>query len=320
MAQVRGGHLLIQGIRKRGKTELSWQRTVDRALVHRDAIAEVLLTDIVQLDRTSFEVAAQWSRSHRVYRPDHEGRYDPMLLLETVRQTGLALSHHGFGVPFGYKSVMHDVGFEMWPEAEPLGLHAATNVTIRVECENVVLRGDHLRGMTVVLAMSAHGMHFATGSGTLSWLPERTFQALRARNGGSSTASALPPAGGSPVASRFRAAADSLLVAEDPLPGRRRVLVPLDHPVYFDHPLDHVPGMLLADAAWQAASTLYPTSSIRLVECSMICPAFTELFIPAWVLLEPVGPGQIAFRVEQDDRTTASGKLRFTIASAVLNS
>lgn len=92
--------MLIQGMRKRGKTGLSWERTVDRALVHRDAIAEVLLTDIVQLDETSFEVAAQWSRSHRVYRPDRDGRHDPMLLLETVRQTGLALSHHGFGVPF----------------------------------------------------------------------------------------------------------------------------------------------------------------------------------------------------------------------------
>ena len=159
--------MLIQGTRKRGRTELSWQRTVDRALVHRNAIAEVLLTDIVQLDRTSFEVAAQWSRSHRVYRPDQDGRHDPMLLLETVRQAGLALSHFGFGVPFEFKSVMHDVGFRTWPEAEPRALHAATNVSIQVQCENVVMRGDQLRSMTVVLAMSADGVHFATGSGTL---------------------------------------------------------------------------------------------------------------------------------------------------------
>ena len=77
---------------------LSWTRTVDRALVHRDAIAEVLLTDVIQLSETEFVIGAQWPRSHRVYRPDTDGRHDPMLILETVRQTGLALSHVGFGV------------------------------------------------------------------------------------------------------------------------------------------------------------------------------------------------------------------------------
>jgi 2-oxo-3-(phosphooxy)propyl 3-oxoalkanoate synthase len=303
--------LLIQGTRKRGRTELSWQRTVDRALVHRDAIAEVLLTDIVQLDPTSFEVAAQWSRSHRVYRPDRDGRHDPMLVLETVRQTGLAVSHFGFGVPFDFKSVMHDVGFQTWPEAEPRALHAATNVTIKVQCENVVMRGDQLRSMTVVLAMSADGVHFATGSGTLSWLSERTFQALRARNGDAAPTT-MPSMPGAPMPSPHRAAADSLLVAEDPLPDRRRVLIPLGHPVYFDHPLDHVPGMLLLDAAWQATVAMHGNHRIRLVECWMTCPAFTELFGDAWVFLEPVTTDRIDFRIEQDGRATANGNLRYT--------
>jgi len=303
-------------MRKRGKTELSWERTIDRALVHRDAIAEVLLTDIVQLDETSFEVAAQWPRSHRVYRPDQDGRHDPMLLLETVRQTGLALSHQGFDVPREYKSVMHDVGFQIWPEAEPRAVRSATNVTVRVECENVVLRGDQLRSMTVVLAMSADGVHFATGSGTLSWLPERTFQALRARNGGGLSSNGAIRSVGTPAPSRHRTITDALIIAEDPLPNRRRVLVPLDHPVYFDHPLDHVPGMLLVDAAWQAATAWHPTAPLRLVECSMKCPAFTELFDDAWVFLEPATTGQIGFRIEQGGRTTAQGELRFASVAA----
>jgi len=301
--------LLIQDRRQRGKTALRWERTVDRALVHRDAISEVLLTDIRRLDRTSFDVAAQWPRSHRVYRPDPDGRHDPMMLLETVRQTGLALSHHGFGVPYGHKSVMHDVGFRIWPEREPRAVHAATNVAISVECENVVLRGDQLRSMTVLLAMSADGVQFATGSGTLSWLPERTFQALRARNGRPTLPPSVPPPL-TPLATRFRGPADALVVAEDLLPDRRRMLVPVDHPVYFDHPLDHVPGMLLIDAAWQAASATLPTGSVRLVECTMTCPAFTELFGETWISLKSITTGQIGFRVEQDDRTTAIGDLR----------
>ncbi len=308
--------MLIQGTRKRGKTGLSWDRTVDRALVHRNAIAEVLLTDIVQLDETSFEVAAQWSRSHRVYRPDADGRHDPMLLLETVRQTGLALSHFGFGVPYGYKSVMHDVGFRVWPEDEPRAVRAATNVTLTVECENVVLRGDLLRSMTVVLAMSADGRHFATGSGTLSWLTERTFGQLRARNGGRSPNPAdhplvpMSPPAVTSMPSRYRGPADALLVAGDRQPERRRILIPQDHPVYFDHPLDHVPGMLLVDAAWQAATAALPPGPTRLVECWMKCPSFTELIGETWISLEPRTGDQIGFRVEQDGRTTALGDLR----------
>jgi 2-oxo-3-(phosphooxy)propyl 3-oxoalkanoate synthase len=314
--------LLIQGTRKRGKTGLSWDRTVDRALVHRNAIAEVLLTDIVQLDETSFEVAAQWSRSHRVYRPDADGRHDPMLLLETVRQTGLALSHFGFGVPYGFKSVMHDVGFRVWPEDEPRAVHAATNVTLTVECENVVLRGDQLRSMTVVLAMSAEGRHFATGRGTLSWLTERTFGQLRARNGGRSAADPaeqplvpMSPPAVIPMPCRYRDPTDALLVAGDRQPGRRRMLVPQDHPVYFDHPLDHVPGMLLIDAAWQAATATLPPGPSRLVECWMKCPSFTELIGETWISLEPKTDNQIGFRIEQDGRTTALGDLRLASAN-----
>jgi hypothetical protein len=304
-------------MRQRGTTELSWERTVDRALVHRDAIAEVLLTDIRRLDRTSFEVAAQWPRSHRVYRPDPDGRHDPMMLLETVRQTGLALSHYGFGVPFEYKAVMQDIGFRIWPEREPRAVHAATDVAITVHCEDLALRGNQLRSMTVVLAMSADGVHFATGTGSLSWLPEHTFQALRARTAGRPAMPVTMPPALTPVASRFRAAADALIVAEDRMIDHRRILVPVDHPVYFDHPLDHVPGMLLIDAAWQAAGALLPSGLVRLVGCSMECPAFTELVGDIWIYLDTVKTGQIGFRIEQDGRTTAVGN--FQLASSAVN-
>jgi hypothetical protein len=115
------------------------------------------------------------------------------------------------------------------------------------------------------------------------------------------------------MASRFRTTADALVAAEDRTPQQRRMLVPVDHPVYFDHPLDHVPGMLLIDAAWQAASSVLPAGLARLVECSMKCPAFTELVGDTWIHLDPVGSGQIGFRIEQDGRTTATGN--FQLAS-----
>ena len=106
----------------RGDRTLHWDHTIDRNLVHRNAIAEVLLTDLLQTGENTFLIGAQWSRSHRVYRPNATGRHDPMLILESIRQSGLAVSHQGFGVGFDQQSLMRDVGFTLDPGTEPRGL------------------------------------------------------------------------------------------------------------------------------------------------------------------------------------------------------
>jgi len=74
--------------------------------------------------------------------------------------------------------------------------------------------------------------------------------------------------------------------------------------------------MLLIDAAWQAASSAFPAGQLRLVECSMKCPAFTELFGEVWIFLESVTANQIGFRIEQEGRTTAKGELRLAPIAA----
>lgn len=292
---------------------LSWTRTIDRTLVHRDAIAEVLLTDLVQLSDTGFLVAAQWPRSHRVYRPDPDGRHDPMLILETVRQTGLALSHFGFGVEFDQQSVMRDVGFDLDPETEPRALQGATNLSIAVECRNIQRRGNGLRSMTVVLHFAADGAGFAVGTGTISWLSARTYSALRARSGAQVTVEVEIPNDNrpKPSGSGYRSAADSLIAPVPTAGPIRELMIPLGHPVYFDHPLDHAPGMLLVDAAWQAAAAMHGEQA-RLVGCLMECPAFTELNLATSIELRSTAGDTTQFSVEQGGRETASGMFRIS--------
>jgi hypothetical protein len=290
---------------------LSWSRTIDRALVHRDAIAEVLLTDLIRVGETDFVIGAQWPRSHRVYRPDPDGRHDPMLILETVRQAGLALSHVGFGVGRDQQSVMHNVGFTLNPDTEPRALRSATNLTIGVHCLNVVYRGPALRSMTVELRFAADGQKFAIGTGMISWLSRRTYSALRARAGARISDPEQPMAGPKPAqVSTLRAEPDSLIAAQPAAADRRRlVVIPLDHPVYFDHPLDHAPGMLLIDAAWQAVAAMRGDGA-RLMSCLMQCPTFTELGLATSIELAPTSADTTRFSVEQDGRQTATGTLR----------
>lgn len=68
--------------------ELSYSRTVDRTLVHRDSLGEVFLTDLQPLGTASYVAAAQLPRSHAYY-GDHllsPNVYDPVLLLEACRR------------------------------------------------------------------------------------------------------------------------------------------------------------------------------------------------------------------------------------------
>jgi hypothetical protein len=288
-----------------------WDHTIDRRLVHRDAIAEVLLTDLLRTGETEFLLGAQWSRSHRVYRPDHNGRHDPMLILESIRQAGLAVSHVGFGVGFDQQSLMREVSFTLDPRTEPRGLLRSTDVAITVGCRDLVVRAGELRGMTLDLSFAADGLPFATGCGTVRWLPAPRYAALRDRGGDRLDwdqlrwSTTLPPR----APSALRDTADVLLAAE-PGPGlRRRLVTPLDHPVYFDHALDHAPGMLLMDAAWQAVHD-YRGDRARLISAELDFPTFTELGVDTYVLLTPVSEDTTEFVIRQAGRHTASGYVR----------
>jgi hypothetical protein len=295
----------------RADATLHWDHTIDRALVHRDSIAEVLLTDLVKLDETEVLVAAQWPRSHRVYRPDRYGRHDPMLILESIRQTGLAVSHYAFGVDFDQQSLMRDVGFVLDQRNEPRALLSSTNLAITVGCRDQIVRGDRLRGMTIELSFAVDGLPFATGYGTIRWISAQSYAALRARSGirldwdQLRWSSVIPPR----KASSVRAAEDVLLSRKAGPGSKRRLVVPLDHPVYFDHPLDHAPGMLLIDAAWQAVVEQRGDEA-RLVACTLDCSAVTELGLDTDIVLRRVSSDTTEFVVQQQGRQTASGSLR----------
>jgi hypothetical protein len=87
------------------------------------------------------------------------------------------------------------------------------------------------------------------------------------------------------------------------------LVIPVQHPVYFDHPLDHAPGMMLIDAAWQAVAAMRGDGA-RLVSCLMQCPTFTELGLTTNIELAPTSPDTTQFSVEQAGRRTATGTLR----------
>ncbi|OLT16522.1 hypothetical protein BJF78_13955 [Pseudonocardia sp. CNS-139] len=75
------------------ETPLTYDRTVPRQMVHRAAVAEVFVTDAVQVAEKQVRVAVQLPPSHGYFGDHASGQVDPLLLLEAARQAGIFGSH-----------------------------------------------------------------------------------------------------------------------------------------------------------------------------------------------------------------------------------
>ncbi|WP_105968348.1 ScbA/BarX family gamma-butyrolactone biosynthesis protein [Streptomyces geranii] len=339
---------------------LRWDRSVPRALVHRRSIAEVLLTDGHALGEESFLLAAQWSRSHPTFRPDGDGRHDPMLIVETLRQIGLYVGHRFLRTPPESRAVIKNIGFRVYDGAEPVVGHGATDVVCRTDVFDV-RRTPGLPGpvsFSLRTEFRADGRPFGTAEGRVRVLTGAEYAALR----GPYAFGAPVPDGRlrriSPAEAGVRTPEEVMLAREpgdlsgdssgDPsgnLPGDPSgnpsgalLLSPADlhHPLYFDHPSDHVPGMVLLEAARQAVNAVHSRASCepskvgRLSECLLSATRFTEWDRPVHIEAVPCvtgGPGlpgapgvpgdgpeadgRWSFRVVQGGTETTSGTLRF---------
>ncbi|WP_424217513.1 ScbA/BarX family gamma-butyrolactone biosynthesis protein (plasmid) [Streptomyces sp. BI20] len=249
--------------------DLSYDRTIDRSLVHRDSLNEVFLTDLRPLPAgtgpgTPYVAAAQLPRSHAYY-GDHllsPTLHDPILLLEAARQAALAGSHAFHGVPRTDKFILTHLRVHLTRPDRlavgaapcPLRLHAAIDNHHHREGRTTGL--DHrieFRAGDTVIGTAAVGLRFKSAD---SYRELR----LRGRDGRPlpSSADHEPGAGHSVVDPYLvgRANPENVVLSDVRTQGENHLAalrVPGRHPSMFDHPQDHLPGMVLAEAARQLA-------------------------------------------------------------------
>jgi len=288
---------------------LSWDRSVPRNLVHRKSIAEVLLTDGHALGEGRYLLAAQWSRSHTTFRPGSGDRHDPLLVAETLRQGCLYLCQRFLGVPRESRTVIKTVGFRLDTAKEPVVGYGATDVTCRARVYDV-RREEGLAwpvALSVKLQLSAGDAEFGSAEGRARILSEDDYKLLRGARAG-----VLPAPGEEvrrlPPTAVSASVPGGVMVARDGTGSLRVAPADLRHPLFFDHPSDHIPGMVLLEAARQAACLASGDTSGRLTGCRMTASRFTDWDPPAYVGCEPVADGW-AFRVTQGGDETASGEL-----------
>lgn len=315
-----------------------------RELVHRTALAEVLLTDVQQEQEHVFTAAAQWSRSHPTFNRGGDGRHNPLLVAETMRELGICIPLKFYGVEEQWHFLIEELKFEIEPGAEPKAGYGGTEITCEVGVE-VLAVGREGRGAVLGVApapgvvqrmrlsvrfVAEGGGEFARAEGVARFLTPTAYAVVRGRGRGreqgpghvgrgdvgtcehgcdcvqAARVLVVPDPAGVGVTSR-----SDLLIGLDPDDGRT-VVLPTDpyHPFFFDHVSDHIPGMVLVEAVRQAAALQAGRPEWRVVGCQLRPLCFTEQDPPAEIVCLIDGP-VTEFEVRQFGKASAVGRLWF---------
>ncbi|MER7757523.1 ScbA/BarX family gamma-butyrolactone biosynthesis protein [Kitasatospora sp. NPDC097643] len=230
--------------------------TVAKEYVHRACHAEVFLTGSEQVNETTFTVTAQWPRAHTFFSTPDGTRHDPMQAAETIRQAGLYLAHTRFGVPLDHKFLMWNLDYTTRSRQFVIG---ATPTDLTIEAS--LVPRPRRTGATVDFTFTAivrRGPHLAaTGHARFTTVPDSSYRRLRGARRSADPAPA-PAAVGRPLppgrVGRIRPG-DVVLTATGE-PGTWILTPDTWHPILFDHANDHIPGMVLLEAARQATNAL----------------------------------------------------------------
>lgn len=298
-----------------GTAGLCFNRTVDRTLVHRRNLAEVFLTDIQHLGRTVFTAAAQLPMVHPYYtdRIGEPRQPDALLLLECCRQAETLAAHTVLGLGADTRFVLKDWSMEL--TATPIRAHAGYPVELAIvaELSDAVMRGKEARGMTYEMTMLVDEVLVGTTRLRVGYLPPMLYSALRHQRRGKPPLTSdeyVHPAGHQAVAPLRVGRTDPRNVVLADLRQQADVTsatlyAPVSHPSMFDHPLDHVPGMVLTEAARQLALLASDAPAAELATLQATFHHHTELDAPVTLTARPSTSDCVLVVVEQGELVTS---------------
>lgn len=256
--------------------------TVPKELVHRASVAEVVLTSWQRVDETHFTMTAQWPRGHSFFTPVADGYHDPLIGCETVRQIGILLGHAEFDVPLGHKFVVWDLGITVRPQHLRMGWTPAA-LDIDVTCHEVKWRGGNLAGLRIDVVFRREGNVVATGGGSFSCMTPGVYRRIRGNHTLDGDWYQLPLI--SPAAPQTVGRMSPMDVVLSPTARQDRWQLRVDtrHPILFEHAVDHVPGMVLLEAARQATAAVLGRSSYLPLSIASEFKRYTELDSPCMI-------------------------------------
>lgn len=242
-------------------TDLSFEQTVPRSLAHRRALGEVFVADSARAGDDEFLLALQVPRAHSLWFDRRFPRHDPLGLVEATRQGAFVVVHRYVevprGVPFSLRRLrfrVDDLDAFRDDEASPLQGVARLRIVDQqrqgAEMGQIAFSGD----------VWIDARRAITIAGDIVFMPRSDYEALRAHQRSRKDLAATPPPPPPRMEESLVGRFDERNVVLGPAAtaashreARYRLVVDPTHPSFFDHPYDHAPGPLIAEAYRQAA-------------------------------------------------------------------
>ncbi|MFE4453036.1 ScbA/BarX family gamma-butyrolactone biosynthesis protein [Streptomyces sp. NPDC056796] len=248
---------------------LEFYRTIDRRMVHRASVAEVFVTGLQETAELSFRCAAQLPVSH-AYFNDHTGSPapdDPLLLLEICRQASIYGAHRQLGVPLATTFMVGDWSIRLCGTDGPATGDRPGELILSETMTPAYDRRKRLTAVRFDIGLTMWGRPLGSAHIRVSSAPTPQYAALRHMQRGSTP----------PTTSAFRAVDDRHDAVAPARVGRldpanvvlagagtrvdeetlSATLAPdFGNGGLFDHDYDHIPAMVLMEAARQSAILL----------------------------------------------------------------
>ncbi|KOX25607.1 MULTISPECIES: ScbA/BarX family gamma-butyrolactone biosynthesis protein [unclassified Streptomyces] len=282
--------------------------------VHRDDPADIIPTGWTRSGDDRYSVSARWPASHPFFSPATGGRHDPVLVAETMRQATMLVVHAGLGVPVDDQFVMWDLYYTADPEALALD-GSAPDITADLSFPGHDGRASRVRNLRVDVVLSREGRPLSTGGGTIRCTSAPAYRRMR---GERMAALGRPVPLIPPMAPHLvgREDARDVVLGPGDRPGRWQLRINTAHPTLFRRPNDHVPGMLLLEAARQAAMLETGSTDYLPVGMELSFSRYVELDTPCWIEAETVtAPGEPATTVRVTGHQDGDPVFLCTLAS-----
>ena len=217
------------------RTRPDWQM-VHRSLVHKEARGQMLLRRVRRSSEDVLEFDLGGPRGGM-----SSALSDASFVAEALRQATIASAHLLHSTALDWAFIMDRMVFDL--EACSLRSHPPDRLLIGAR--DVTARAGALSSLTSEMTLLSGGARVASGQGYLRVVAANVYARLRSN---------IPPR--EPVPSTRRKAEPITLrnVAVHP-PDRSRWRVDESDPLFFDHAVDHLPGMVIFEAACIGAAT-----------------------------------------------------------------
>ncbi|MGW4703154.1 ScbA/BarX family gamma-butyrolactone biosynthesis protein [Streptomyces sp. NPDC004285] len=225
-------------------------------------------------------VTAHWPGEHPYFIPVHGHRYDPLLVTETMRQASLLVLHAGYGVPVAHHFLLGEMEFTCFMDRLAID-DGPGEVEVQVVCSEVRRIRGHISQLRVDVVVRRAGAVVSTGAiGGRVVGPEayRRIRGDRAVPG--FEVPSTPPV---PAALVGRSSAEDVLLSPTPQERLWQLRVDTTHPILFQSEKDHVPGMLLLEAARQAAGLGTPSQPFVPSSGRIGFQRYAEFGTPCWI-------------------------------------